>query len=111
MAAKTTNYWRSHLNQNLRTQLSSQASVTIIMSRFQLYAYLHSVYNAIREHILNDHELIEAVHRRSKLLSRDMHARSGTCLKLHFRNYFIIWSSYRIPYQYELKVKINPKSQ
>ena len=55
MAAKTTNYWRSHLNQNLRTQLSSQASVTIIMSRFQLYAYLHSVYNAIREHILNDH--------------------------------------------------------
>lgn len=81
------------------------------MSRFQLYAYLHSVYNAIREHILNDHELIEAVHRRSKLLSRDMHARSGTCLKLHFRNYFIIWSSYRIPYQYELKVKINPKSQ
>lgn len=30
------------------------------MSRFQLYAYLHSVYNAIREHILNDHEHIEA---------------------------------------------------
>ena len=57
MAAKTTNYWRSHLNQNLRTQLSSQASVTIIMSRFQLYAYLHSVYNAIREHILNDHPM------------------------------------------------------
>ena len=52
------------------------------MSRFQLDAYLHSVYNAIREHILNDHELIEAVHWRSKLLSRDMHARSGTCLAM-----------------------------
>lgn len=83
----------------------------IIVSRFQLYAYLHSVYNAIREHILNDHELIEAVHRRSKLLSRDMHARSGTCLKLHLRNYFIIWSSYRIPCQYEVMVEMNPKSQ